>query len=571
MKRGVFAFLMVSAVISVFPGLLCAEQIVYLRNDYISVGVQDLSGRIFAKTVGGDPDSTRDDNQTILYRSNPPTSLTVFRIDDLVTVYGSADGWYSIRPTNYAGKILTEWNIRGLAIRQYVEIVDGPTTGRPDTVHVYYVVDNSSGQVRNVGAEIILDVYAGDHDGTYYSLPDGTVIDREREFDRASMPRYWYSMESGGNVRVEGALIYPLLIRPDRVLFTEWKRLYDHLWDIRADNHRFPSLRHFDDAVGVFFDPRPVADGQKTFFNTLYGIYGAKVFSSEQLIADVAVPAVAYETPFFVTLNIENTSGKTVRNLKVALNLPRELTVASGSPNPLSVSAGDLPDGKKLTYTYLVDVTPYGRTLPESGTSVRFSLSGTISGEVTSLETVTPVTINPSVVITNVTEIAEPEIQIDTNVLAAVPETNAPCAAMTNMPPAVPVEHWIELSRGVWSTIDHYDYNRTNITENISSRLDRFASVLTNFPKVAKFRITGYTDDRGTERDNADLGLWRAEEVRNYLTGRWGFPPDRFEIVSGGQDHPAADNSTPEGRAKNRRVTIELIPESLTVMPGCGQ
>jgi hypothetical protein len=164
-------------VAGIFGGVY-ANQIIYAKSDYISVGVHDLSGRFFVQTARGDPDLPNDDNRVILFKNNPPTSFTVFKIDDLVTIYGSADGYYSIRPTNCNGKILTEWNIRSLAIRQYVEIVEGPTTGRLDTLHVYYIIENTITSPRQVGTEIVFDVYSGDRDGILCSLPDGTIVDR---------------------------------------------------------------------------------------------------------------------------------------------------------------------------------------------------------------------------------------------------------------------------------------------------------------------------------------------------------------------------------------------------------
>jgi len=73
------------------------------------------------------------------------------------------------------------------------------------------------------------------------------------------------------------------------------------------------------------------------------------------------------------------------------------------------------------------------------------------------------------------------------------------------------------------------------------------------------FVIEGYTDTLGTPANNDDLSMRRAESVREYLISR-GVPADDLRAVGMGQKNPVADNSTPDGRAANRRVEIVIQP-----------
>lgn len=84
---------------------------------------------------------------------------------------------------------------------------------------------------------------------------------------------------------------------------------------------------------------------------------------------------------------------------------------------------------------------------------------------------------------------------------------------------------------------------------------------VTNFLKEnqsAKVTITGHTDDQGDAGKNKTLGLKRAEMIKQMLSDM-GAPADRITASSDGEDKPVADNKTPEGRKKNRRV--EVTPE----------
>lgn len=75
----------------------------------------------------------------------------------------------------------------------------------------------------------------------------------------------------------------------------------------------------------------------------------------------------------------------------------------------------------------------------------------------------------------------------------------------------------------------------------------------------AKLELIGHTDNTGTRDGNYVLSLARAEAVKSYLIEQ-GIPANRFQKVDGkGQDEPVADNTTPAGRAHNRRVVVTLL------------
>lgn len=72
--------------------------------------------------------------------------------------------------------------------------------------------------------------------------------------------------------------------------------------------------------------------------------------------------------------------------------------------------------------------------------------------------------------------------------------------------------------------------------------------------------VEGHTDSRGSDSANEQLSLKRAEQVRAHLITQ-GIPSDKITAVGRGESSPVADNSTPEGRANNRRVELVVTPE----------
>lgn len=84
------------------------------------------------------------------------------------------------------------------------------------------------------------------------------------------------------------------------------------------------------------------------------------------------------------------------------------------------------------------------------------------------------------------------------------------------------------------------------------------AAALQERPDVT-IEIQGHTDNVGTRSDNIILGNKRALAVRRILIDN-GISGDRMVTKSFGEDRPAADNVTAEGRRINRRV--DIIPHS---------
>jgi OOP family OmpA-OmpF porin len=84
--------------------------------------------------------------------------------------------------------------------------------------------------------------------------------------------------------------------------------------------------------------------------------------------------------------------------------------------------------------------------------------------------------------------------------------------------------------------------------------LDKLVNVMTE-NRASRWRIEGHTDSKGPDWANKKISLERAESVFRYFVSR-GINPDRFVVVGLGKDYPIADNLTPEGMAKNRRVVI---------------
>ena len=104
--------------------------------------------------------------------------------------------------------------------------------------------------------------------------------------------------------------------------------------------------------------------------------------------------------------------------------------------------------------------------------------------------------------------------------------------------------------------------DETTLLPVAQQRLDQVATALRTLAGGQSLVIEGHTDSAGTSDYNRRLSESRAEAVRAYLVSR-GVPPEQIVAVGQGEDQPVAPNSTPEGRANNRRVEIVISRPSV--------
>ena len=99
-----------------------------------------------------------------------------------------------------------------------------------------------------------------------------------------------------------------------------------------------------------------------------------------------------------------------------------------------------------------------------------------------------------------------------------------------------------------------------DLDDNSKYIIDKeFANIARGFSK-ARIRIEGNTDNTGNYDLNKKLSRERAQVVADYLSQSHGFDVNRFIVIGNGPDKPVAENTTKDGKSKNRRTDFELIP-----------
>ena len=112
---------------------------------------------------------------------------------------------------------------------------------------------------------------------------------------------------------------------------------------------------------------------------------------------------------------------------------------------------------------------------------------------------------------------------------------------------------------GIRLTIQNLQFkpDSAELVSGESLRLDQIASVLREVPE-SQFLVEGHTAATGNETGEMRLSALRAHKIAKELSKR-GIPQEKFICKGSGAHKPVADNSTPAGKAVNRRVEITIL------------
>jgi OOP family OmpA-OmpF porin len=131
----------------------------------------------------------------------------------------------------------------------------------------------------------------------------------------------------------------------------------------------------------------------------------------------------------------------------------------------------------------------------------------------------------------------------------------APAAAPAPKPAPVPVAPTSE--KVTFAADAFFDFDKAVLKPEGKAKLDEIVSQISGINLEVVIAV-GHTDSVGSDAYNQALSLRRSEAVKAYLTGK-GLDANRVYTEGKGEKQPVSDNSTKDGRAKNRRVEIEVV------------
>ena len=139
---------------------------------------------------------------------------------------------------------------------------------------------------------------------------------------------------------------------------------------------------------------------------------------------------------------------------------------------------------------------------------------------------------------------------------AAPVAASAPAPAATPAPAVVPVPA-PQTEKVSFAADAFFDFDKAVLKPEGKAKLDDLADKVKGL-NLEVIIAVGHTDSKGSDAYNQKLSVRRADAVKAYLTTK-GFEASRVYTEGKGEAQPVADNKSDAGRAKNRRVEIEVV------------
>lgn len=152
---------------------------------------------------------------------------------------------------------------------------------------------------------------------------------------------------------------------------------------------------------------------------------------------------------------------------------------------------------------------------------------------------------------------AEPDLNIGDSVNQSITASQAALNRLTAAP------NINDLIRALNLQIINFAVDEAIIPEENKVILDKAAELLQKLPD-AHLKITGHTDTQGPASYNQDLSERRAISVKEYLISK-GVNAEHLTTIGAGQEEPIADNSTEQGRFRNRRIEFGVMSDGKSV------
>ena len=140
---------------------------------------------------------------------------------------------------------------------------------------------------------------------------------------------------------------------------------------------------------------------------------------------------------------------------------------------------------------------------------------------------------------------------------APAPAPAAPAPAAAAKAPAAPAAPAPAATKVTYAADAFFDFDKAVLKPEGKAKLDDLAGKVKGINLEVVIAV-GHTDSTGAASYNQKLSVRRAEAVKAYLVSK-GIESNRIYTEGKGLTQPVADNKTREGRAKNRRVEVEVV------------
>ncbi len=603
MKRKFIYYILFITLFIIAVNIHISSAQLILKNKYLKITMDELTGRFTIKTIEGHPYEKKDSNCDILNNTCwPPTTFASIKYNNRIYEFGCSAGDI-IKSQITGNKLIYSWKIKDITVSQTISLV---TVKSNPLVYLKYQINNHSNRHNNAGIRLCLDTALSKDIPNYVN---SSYLPIQKEIKYSSLKK-WFCIDSLKNSKIYLRCYIPKInkITPEKIIFSSWEKFDKNKWDINIDKEKsFYNSYYFskkdDGAVGIFW-AIPLEPEKKNTCSMVLSLDSTKLNSKSMQISLYSPSNIKTNSIYF---KIKNQRLKNIEDISIRFETDKPQRIILRDPEikilnlalfesdiiecPYLFNANTDEDiSFKVVADYSVETSYEKKINLSSGKpKIQVSIVSNTNQNIFPMDFIVNHTncINPKKRFITVYNCADIEIY-KTEILLEQKGTNKIrfqwhgkdtndnlitegtyyyySTSFSNFAgdyfesekgifiyPGEPIESETNITF-IFPDVN-FDYNRAVLKKYAFRVLHFIARIILEYPDK-KYLVNGHTDNTGEEEHNLKLSEERARSVFNYLTGQFTLEKENFTITGYGSALPVTDNATESGRQKNRRVEI---------------
>ena len=278
-----------------------------------------------------------------LFDKDPETSFLSIMVDNKTYKMGNSSVFSKdlfLTPTG--GKIV--WESTALKVTEEFSFVKSQKSSLSDGFKITINIENISEHNNLIGLIYLLDTYLGEDQNEHFNLDSGSSISSEDSY-LSNFPNYWVSPISESSFSgLQGMIRGPGITVPNKIIFANWKRLQDNLWNYQVKKTRNFNLIPYsinDSAVSVIYDPIKVQSNSSREVVIVMGAYSNSSFKGTSLLEDSGIDAI-FNNTINANADPQNTETSIKSDLIATTDLLKKIDSFLLFPDKVTVGEIDL-------------------------------------------------------------------------------------------------------------------------------------------------------------------------------------------------------------------------------------
>jgi len=252
----------------------------------------------------------------LLFDKDPETTFLSIMVDNKIYRMGNTSIFSNEFSLTSSGAEIV-WTSTVLKITENFSFLKSKKSSLSDGFKITITVENISDNTNYIGISYLFDTYLGEEQNSHFFTDTGTQITSENSYSR-NFPAYWVSPSKNSNLSgLQGMVRGSGITVPSKIIFANWKRLKDNLWNFTIKKSRNFNLIPYsinDSAVAFIYDPTRIESHHARTVVLAMGGYTNSSFNASESIKDSGIDSL-----FDKTLTTEQDPQNTETSVKTDL------------------------------------------------------------------------------------------------------------------------------------------------------------------------------------------------------------------------------------------------------------